>query len=76
MDFPTLISRTRALPILGVLNGIFHFYRTLCSEDPDQTPHYAASDPVLHCLLSHKKDSRLKWSKILMHDLARKFKHV
>ena len=31
------------------------------SEDPDQTPHYAASDLSLHCLpMSHKRDARLK----------------
>ena len=32
------------------------------SRYPDQTPHIAASDLVLHCLLmSRKKDARLKW---------------
>ena len=30
------------------------------SGDPDQTPHYAASDLGLHCLpMSHNKDARL-----------------
>ena len=34
------------------------------SGEPDQTPRFAASDLVLHCLpLSHKKDARLKWVK-------------
>ena len=32
------------------------------SVEPDQTPCFAASDLVLHCLpLSHKKDARLIW---------------
>ena len=32
------------------------------SGEPDQTPHSAASDVVLHCLrMSHKKDARLRW---------------
>ena len=32
------------------------------SGEPDQTPCYAASDLVLHCLpMSHKKDARLIW---------------
>ena len=36
------------------------------SGDPDQTPHFAASDLVLHCLsMSHKKDTRLIWVKKL-----------
>ena len=26
MDLPTLISRISLFPILGVLNGIFHFF--------------------------------------------------
>ena len=30
------------------------------SGEPDQTPSFAASDLVLHCLkMSHKKDARL-----------------
>ena len=34
------------------------------SGQPGQTPHFAASDLVLHCLLmSHKKDARLIWVK-------------
>ena len=32
------------------------------SGEPDQMPHSAASDLVLHCLLmSHKKDAMLIW---------------
>ena len=32
------------------------------SEEPDQTPRFAASNLVLRCLpMSHKKDSRLIW---------------
>ena len=34
----------------------------LLGGEPDQMPHFAASDLVLHCLLmSHKKDARLIW---------------
>ena len=34
------------------------------SGEPDQTPRFAVSDLVLHCLLmSHKKDARLIWVK-------------
>ena len=34
------------------------------SGEPDQTPRFAASDLVLHCLsMSHKKDVRLIWVK-------------
>ena len=36
----------------------------LMGEEPDQMPHFVASDLVLHCLLmSHKKDARLIWVK-------------
>ena len=32
------------------------------SGEPDQTPRFAASDLVLHCLpMSHKENARLKW---------------
>ena len=32
------------------------------SAEPDQTPHFAASDLGLHCLtVPHKKDTRLLW---------------
>ena len=56
MDFPTLISRTNPFSTLGVLGGIFSFFfsnlnRTYSKaniEDPDQTPHHAASDLGLH----------------------------
>ena len=66
MDFPTLISKERPYPIVGVLGCIFHllnFNRTYeNSEYLDQTPHYAVSDLVLHCLpMSIKKDTRLIW---------------
>ena len=34
------------------------------SGEPDQTPRFAASDMVLHCLpMSHKKDARFIWVK-------------
>ena len=33
-------------------------------------PHFAASDLVLHCLpMSHKKDTRLLWVKIIKIDV-------
>ena len=36
--------------------------RRINSEDPDQTPHSAASDLGLHCLpMSQKWDDRLIW---------------
>ena len=35
------------------------------SGDPDQMPHSAASDLILHCMpVSNKKDKRLIWVKI------------
>ena len=35
------------------------------SREPDQTPRFAASDLVLHCLaMFHKKDARLIWVKM------------
>ena len=37
------------------------------SGEPDQTPRFAASDLVLHCLpMSHKKDTRPLWVKITL----------
>ena len=37
---------------------------SVCGE-PDQRPHLAAADLVLHCLpMSHKKDARLIWVNI------------
>ena len=37
------------------------------SGEPDQTPHFVASDLVLHCLpMSHKKDARLLWVECMM----------
>ena len=57
MELPTLLSRMSPLPILAVLGGIFPFFQVL---DPDQMPHFAASDLGLHYLpMSHKKDVRL-----------------
>ena len=71
MDFPIFINWMSSLPILWLLSGIFHFCSNFQkkqqllfanSEEPDQTPCFAASDLVLHCLpLSHKKDARLIW---------------
>ena len=35
------------------------------SGEPDQTPHFAVFDLVLHCLpMSHKRDARLKWVRV------------
>ena len=45
---------------------LFKFKKILFanSGETDQTPRYAASDLVLHCLpMSHKKDARLIWVK-------------
>ena len=58
------LTLIRNVPQLG---GIFHFYsyflkKLLCanSGEPGQTPRFAASDLVLHCLpMSNKKDVRL-----------------
>ena len=39
------------------------------SGEPDQTPHIAASDLILHCLLmSHKKNARLIGVNMCMRD--------
>ena len=64
-------SHPSSLPILGLLGGTFHFHSNIktnfCKQtvvQPDQTPRFAASDLVLHCLpMSHKKDARLIWVK-------------
>ena len=68
MYFPFLLNWTSPLPILGLSAGIFHVYfhfkKYFCkqTEEPDRTLRFAASGPVLHCLLmSHTKDARLKW---------------
>ena len=69
MEYPTLISRTSLIPIIGVLGDIFSFFLQIVtepsilkanSEDSDQTTHYAVSDLGLPFLsLSNKKDARL-----------------
>ena len=78
MYFPILINRTSPYPILGLLGGICHFHfifkKKICKQtgEPDQTPRLAASDLVLHCLpMSHKKDARLIWVKILKYIFKR-----
>ena len=63
MKFPILINWISPFLFYGLMGGSFHFYlifnRANC-EDPDQTPHSAASDLGLPCLpMSHKKDARL-----------------
>ena len=52
--------------VIVVFSGHTHllfFKRNFCKqtvEKPEQTPRFAASDLVLHCLpMSHKKDARL-----------------
>ena len=46
---------------------LFNYLKKLLfanSGEPGQTPHFAASDLVLHCLsMSHKKGARLIWAK-------------
>ena len=52
MYFPILINWTSPFPILGLLGGKLLFAN---SGEPDQTPHFAVSDLVLHCLLMSQK---------------------
>ena len=69
MDVSTLIRRTRPFQILEVLGAIFiifftNFNRNFCKQtmhgERDQTPRFAASDLVLHCLpISNKNDAML-----------------
>ena len=41
--------------------NLIQFLKVHCAK-PDQTLRSAASDLVFHCMLmSHKKDTRLKW---------------
>ena len=59
-----------------MLGSIFHLHsknRTFgkqtvsVSEDPDQMPHFAASDLGLYSLpMSHKKDARLIWVNVFL----------
>ena len=54
---------------MGLLGGIFHLYIFFFflnlfanSGEPDQTPRFAVSTLILHCLpMSHKKNARLIW---------------
>ena len=62
MYFPILINWTSPFLILGLLGGIFHFlfkflktFLLAISGEPDQTPRFATSDLVLHCLSMSKK---------------------
>ena len=52
-----------------VISILFKFYKHFLqanSAEPDQTPLFAASDLVLHCLpISHKRDAMLIWVKII-----------
>ena len=61
MTFPIFINWTSLFPILVLFGGFFHFQsnfnRTFCKQTEETR--YAASDLVLHCLLtSHKKEAR------------------
>ena len=55
------------LIILTILLGVFFSFKfqkiLLFTKrgQPDQTPHFAASDLVLHCLPMSQKDARLIW---------------
>ena len=58
VDSSTVICWMSLFVILGVLGLFFHFYSTFLwrvllanNVDPDQMPHYVASDLGLHCLL-------------------------
>ena len=57
MELPVFINWMTPFPILGVLGDIFHFSSNFKkkllfgnSGQPDQMPHSAASELVLHCL--------------------------
>ena len=58
MYFPIRINWTSPFPILGLSGGIFSFLfksskKLLFANSvkkPDQMPHFAASDLLLHCL--------------------------
>ena len=63
MEFPTGINSTSLFPILGLLGGTFHLNLKANSGEPDERPHFAASDLVLHCLpMFPKKLARLIWA--------------
>ena len=62
MYIPIHINWTSPFSILGLLGGIFHFNKILNDTsisnngEPDHTPHFAATDLVLHGLpMSHKR---------------------
>ena len=68
MDYAILINWTSPFFICGVSGVLVILILFLIeipvrnSVDPDQMPHSAASDLVLHCLpLSHFWDARRKW---------------
>ena len=66
MDFPILINWTSPFFITGAPGVLFHLFYSIpyrySSEDPDQTPRFAASDLGLHCLpLSKKWNAKLIW---------------
>ena len=73
VDLPTLIGRTGLFPILGVLNGIFHFIpnldRTFASfqalkPEPVRTPCSVVSDLGLYCFHMPLKDASLGCVKV------------
>ena len=68
MEFPTLINWMNTLQVKGLLGCWFQFHSifksTLCklTAKPDQKPPSGTSDLALYYLLmSHKKDTWLKW---------------
>ena len=73
MDFPILIIWMSPLSLLGTSGVIFHFLfnfsmiiKIANRIVPDVTSHFAASHLGLFSLpMSHKKDTRLIWVKIL-----------
>ena len=66
MDFPIVSIWMSPLSFLGASRVIFHFYFIMSANRiaPYGTPRFAASHLGLFCLsMSHKKDTRLKWTK-------------
>ena len=69
MDFPILITLMSPLSFLGASGGIFQLSMKIKYANrivPDERPRFAASHLGLFCLpLSHKKDARLIWVKLV-----------
>ena len=71
MDFPILITLMSPFSLLGASGGIFQLSMKIIYANriaPDGTPRFAASHLGLFCLpMSHKKDARLIWVKLMCH---------